>query len=61
MRQTRKHLREMADEKGYLFRKNRKRPTLRIWEDGSITRVDIDLTLATKMTVKQAYRALEIK
>ena len=55
---TIKALRAMADEKGYIFKKGRKTPTLRISEDGTIYRADVDLALARRMTCKEAAAAL---
>ena len=59
--QTRRHLQSLADKDGFLYRKNRKRPTLKIYEDGSIVRADTDLTLCRDLTVTEAYKALGIR
>lgn len=59
-RRTRKELRSMADERGYIRKPNRKRPTLHISEDGTITRADTDLTLCRAMTVTEAFKTLGI-
>ena len=61
MRITRKVLREMADENGYLYKKGQKKPKLRIFEDGTIIRVDTDLTLCRVMTVSESLKVLDIK
>ena len=57
---NRKQLREMADERGFIYKPNRKTPTLKIYEDGTILRADTDLTLCRAMTCKEAARALNI-
>lgn len=61
MRITRKTLREMADENGYLYKKGQRKPKLRIFEDGTIIRADTDLTLCNAMTVSEALKVLDIK
>ena len=58
-RKTRKQLREMADEQGYIRKAGRKTPTLHISEDGTITRADVDLALCNAMSVTDAFRALK--
>ena len=58
-RKTRKQLREMADEQGYIRKAGRKTPTLHISEDGTITRADVDLALCNAMTVTEAFKALK--
>lgn len=58
---NRKALREIADEKGFLYRAGRKSPIARIYEDGDILRMDVRLDLATPMTVKDAVKLLELK
>lgn len=58
MRQTRKHLRSLADEQGFLYRRGLVNPTVKIYEDGSLIRADVDLTIARNMTVAEAYKAL---
>ena len=55
---TRKDLRKLADEDGYIRRPNQKRPVLRIYPDGSILRADVALDLAVNMTVTQAAKVL---
>ena len=63
MRQSRKHLRSIGTQVGsghYLYREGRAYPTLHISEDGTITRADIDLTLARAMTVAEAYKTLNL-
>lgn len=57
-RKTRKQLREMADERGFICGKGRKTPTLHISEDGTITRADTDLSLCRAMTVTEAFKSL---
>lgn len=64
MRQSRKHLRSIGAPRGaghYLYREGNVYPTLHISEDGTITRADTDLTLCRKMTVAEAYKALNLK
>ena len=56
---TRKTLRKMADSKGFIFRPGRKTPTIRIWEDGTITRADVDLTLCRAMSVRDAFKLIK--
>jgi len=61
IRRTRKYLRNLADEDGFLYKKGRKRPTLKMWDDGSITRADTSLELCTNMSLGDAYKTLGIK
>jgi hypothetical protein len=56
---TRKQLRELADEQGYIRKPGRKNPTLKIYEDGTIVRADADQSLCRAMTVKEAAQALK--
>jgi len=58
---TRKSLFLLADSKGYIRLAGRKNATLHISEDGTITRADTDLTLCKSMTVKEAYKCLNIR
>jgi hypothetical protein len=58
MKITRKQLREMADSKGYIARKGSKTPKLRITEDGTIYRADVELSIARKMTLSEAAKCL---
>ena len=58
IKRSRKHLRSLADEQGFLYRKGLKRPTLKIWDDGSITRADTSLELCTNMSLGDAYKTL---
>jgi len=60
IRQTRKALKKLADDSGFLYRKGLKRPTLHISEDGTITRADTDLALCRAMTVAEAFKTLGI-
>ena len=55
---NRKQLREMADDNGFICKKDRKTPTLKITEDGTIFRADVRLDLANKMNCKEAAKAL---
>ena len=52
---TRNDLRSIADSNGVIKRNG---IAIKIWDDGTITRVDVDLSLARAMTVKEAARAL---
>lgn len=56
---TRRELRKMADDQGYIYRPGRKAPTLRIFEDGTIIRADVDLGLTRNMTVTEAFNAIK--
>jgi hypothetical protein len=58
MKITRKQLREMADSNGYIARKGSKTPKLRITEDGTIYRADVDLSIARSMTLSEAAKCL---
>lgn len=53
-------LESMADADGYLYRKSRKKPSLRIFPDGTIVRVDVPLDMAKKLTVKEALKFLAL-
>jgi hypothetical protein len=57
---NRKYLRAIADEQGFICKPNRKTPTLRIFEDGTILRADVRLDLCQPMTVKDAFKTLGI-
>jgi hypothetical protein len=57
---TRATLRAMADARGYVCKRGGKRPTLRICEDGTIYRADVELHLTKRMTLRQAAQALHI-
>ena len=60
MKHTIKTLQAIADQNGNLFRKGNKTATLRIFPDGSILRVDTDLTICKKMTVAEAVKTLKL-
>lgn len=57
---TRNDFRKAADSNGLLYRKGRKTPTLKIYEDGTIIRADIDLTITKAMTLAEARKALGV-
>ena len=56
---NRKDLKALADNQGFIFRKGRKNPTLKICEDGTILRADTDLSLCRAMTCKEAAKSLK--
>jgi len=55
---TREELRRMADNKGFIYKANTKRPVLHISEDGTITRADIRLDLCKAMTIREAIQVM---
>jgi hypothetical protein len=55
---NRKALRAIANENGIIKGKS---ISVKIWEDGTITRADTALTLCRKMTVRETVRALNLK
>jgi hypothetical protein len=57
---TRKSLRTMADERGYICRIGKSTPVIRITEDGTIYRADTDLTICRSMTLADAAKALKL-
>jgi hypothetical protein len=57
---TRKSLRAMADERGYICRIGKSTPVIRITEDGTIYRADTDLTICRSMTLSDAAKALKL-
>ena len=61
MNKTRENLRRMADDKGFIYKANRKRPVLHISDDGTITRADVRLDLCKAMSVSEAVKALDAK
>lgn len=58
-RRTRRDLAALADARGLIRKPGRKTATLRLWPDGSITRADIDLAIAKRLTVRAAFAALQ--
>lgn len=44
-----------------IYRKGRKTPTIRIWQDGEIHRADVDLHLTVNMSIADALEALGLK
>jgi hypothetical protein len=48
----------MADDKGFIYKANRKRPVLHISEDGTITRADTRLDLCKAMTIREAVKVI---
>lgn len=55
---TRKQLRAIADENGFLRKANRKNPVAQIFEDGTILRTDVRLDLCSPMTVRETVKLL---
>jgi hypothetical protein len=55
---TRKTLRAMADENGFIRKPGQRTAKLRITEDGTIYRADTDLGLCRAMTVAEAAKCL---
>lgn len=69
---TRKQLIAKAEQHGLWFniagtaaiiitRKGRRAASVALWNNGAITRNDIDLTLAKRMTVTEAAKVLGLK
>lgn len=58
---TRRDLRRMADRRGFIYRKGRKTPSVRIFKDGTIIRADADLSLCKPMKVWEAARLLGLE
>jgi hypothetical protein len=57
--EIREKLRSMADKNGYITLPNRKRPVLRIFNNGSILRADVRLDLAAQMSAIEAKEFLD--
>jgi hypothetical protein len=59
---TKKKLRQLADKDGIIkgFKPGTKSISIKIWSDGTLTRNDVDLTLAKKMSVKDVVKTLSL-
>ncbi len=60
-RKTRKQLREMADENGYIFKKGRKTPTLKCYPNGTILLCEkgMDLSTLKNISTKDAFKLIK--